>query len=110
MNVKVNYQNLNNTQWVDDFVIKKVQKLSPFLDHSSNIQVHVRQEKRGYVTSLAIHYPHHDLAVSGVGENLYAALVEAVDKASRALRTQKDKIKNKIHTRFPSIKKSYWSK
>ena len=107
MNVSVNYQNLKNTEWVDDFVTRKVQKLSPFLGDSSSIQVHVKQERRGYVTSMAIHYPHHNFAVSAVGENLYEALAEAVEKASRALRTQKDKIKNHINRRYTSLKKLY---
>ncbi|MFY7993934.1 MAG: ribosome hibernation-promoting factor, HPF/YfiA family [Bacteriovoracaceae bacterium] len=107
MNVQVNYQNLKNTQWVDNFINKKVEKLSPFLDRSSSIQVHVKHEKKGYVTSLAIHYPQHELAVSAVGENLYEAFADAVEKARRALRTQKDKIKNKINRRFYSLKKTY---
>lgn len=107
MNVQVNYQNLKNTQWVDEFVTRKVDRLTPFLDRSSSVQVHVKHEKNGYVTSLAIHYPQHELAVSAVGENLYEALADAVDKARRALRTQKDKIKNKINRRFYSLKKSY---
>jgi ribosomal subunit interface protein len=107
MNVQVNYQNLKNSQWVDDFVNRKVEKLSTFLDRSSSVQVHVKHEKNGYVTSLAIHYPQHQLAVSAVGENLYEAMAEAVEKARRALRTQKDKLKNKINKRFYSLKKSY---
>jgi len=107
MNVQVNYQNLKNSQWVDDFVYKKVEKLSTFLDRSSSVQVHVKHDKSGYVTSLAIHYPQHELAVSAVGENLYEALGEAVEKARRVLRTQKDKIKNRINKRFYSLKKSY---
>ncbi len=107
MNVQVNYQNLKNSQWVDDIIMQKVDKLSTFLDRSSNIQVHMKHDKSGYVASLAIHYPQHELAVSAVGENLYEALAEAVDKARRVLRTQKDKIKNKINRKFYSLKKSY---
>lgn len=105
MHVQVHYQNLKNTPWVEEFVEKRVSKLDRYLAQSANVQVNVKYRNQSYVTSLVIHNPQHDYAFNAEGANLYEALAQVVDKASRVLGEHKRRIKDKIHRRFFSLKK-----
>lgn len=105
MHVQVHYQNLKNTPWMDEFVEKRVSKLDRYLAQSANVQVNLRYQNQGYVTSLVIHNPQHDYAFNVTGGNLYESLAEAVDKAARVLGEHKRRVKDKIHRRFFSLKK-----
>ena len=100
MQVKVHYQGLDNSPWVDQFIEGRVNKLNKYLTPSSSVQVNLRYVNRSYVTTLAIHNPHHDFAFNSEGMNLYESLSLAIDKAVRALGEQKQKVKANIHRRF----------
>lgn len=105
MHVKVHYQNLDNSPWMDQFVENRIHKLDKYLSQSSSIQVNLRYENRSYVTSLAIHNYHNDYAFVSEGLNLYEAVAEAIDKASRVLGEKKRKVKDKINKQFYSLKR-----
>lgn len=100
MQVQVHYQGLDNSPWVNSFIENRVSKLDKYLSPSSSVQVNLRYVNRSYVTSLAIHYPHHDIAFNSQGANLYESLSLAVSKAVRALGEQKQKVKANIHRKF----------
>jgi len=104
MHVQVHYQNLDNTQWTDQFVQDRVNRLNKYLSPSSSVQVNLRFENRSYVTSLAIHSFHHDYAFMSEGLNFFESLAEAIDKASRVLGEQKRRMKDKINKQFYSLK------
>lgn len=104
MHVQVHYQNLENSPWTDKFIEDRVSRLNKYLSQSSSVQVNLRYENRSYVTSLAIHNPHHDYAFSTEGMNLYESLSLAIDKAVRSLGEQKKRMKDKINKKFFSIK------
>lgn len=100
MQVQVHYQGLDNSPWVNSFIESRVNKLDKYLSPSSSVQINLRYVNRSYVTSLAIHYPHHDVAFNSEGVNLYESLSLAIDKAVRALGEQKQKMKAGIHRKF----------
>lgn len=104
MQVKVHYQNLENSLWMDQFIESRVNRLNKYLAQSASVQVNLKYVNKQYVTCLAIHNPHHDYAFSTEGVNLYESFSLAVEKASRALAEQKRRMKDKINKNFFSIK------
>lgn len=104
MHFQVHYQNLDNSPWMDQFIETRVNKLNKYLTPSSSIQVNLRYENRSYVTSLAIHNPHHDYAFITEGVNLYESFSAAIEKATRSLGEQKRRMKDKINKQFFSLK------
>lgn len=104
MHVQVHYQGLDNSPWVDQFIESRVNKLNKYLTPSSSVQVNLRYVNRSYVTSLAIHNPHHVYAFNSEGVNLYESLSQAIDKAVRSLGEHKRKVKDKINKKFFSLK------
>src|SRR5687767_12460201 len=105
MHVQVHYQGMENSPWVDQFITRKISRLDRYLGNGSSVQVHLRHDKKGYSTSLAIHHPWHDYAFSSNGDNLYESFTAALDKALRSLGDQKKKIKDRINKKFFSINK-----
>ncbi len=103
MHVKVHYQGLDSSPWMDDFITKRVEKLSRYLNAASGLQVQIKFANRTYSTTLAIHN-HHDYSYSAEGENLYESFSSAVDKATRGLSENKRKIKDRIHRKFASTR------
>lgn len=97
MQIKVHYQGLDNTPWMDQFITNRVAKLNRYLNPSASIQIHLKMENQLYVTSLAIHNMNHDYAYSAQGANLYESFQLATDKAARALGEQKRMLKDRIH-------------
>jgi ribosomal subunit interface protein len=100
MQVQVHYQGLDSSPWMDQFITRKVSKLSRYLSPSASLHVNLRFENRVYTTSLAIHNLYHDFAFSADGENLYESFSSATDKATRSLTEQKRRVKDKIHRKF----------
>ena len=100
MHVQVHYQNLDNTPWMEQFIVKRVERLNRFLSQSASIQVNLKLEKNRYITNIAIHNPHHDYAYCTEGLNLYESFSSAIEKAARALREEKQKLKDRMNRNF----------
>lgn len=99
MQVQVNFQGLDHSPWMDQFITKKVMKLNRFLSPSATVMVHIKQNNICYSTTLAIHSMNHDYAFSSEGDNLYESFSLAVDKATRSLCEHKRQIKDRISRR-----------
>ena len=106
MNIKIHYENLDNSPWMDQFVENQLNKLNRYLSQSASVQVSLSCDKNhNYLTSLAIHNPHHDYAFSTEGPSLYESMSLAIEKAVRALSEQKQIVKDKINRKLFSINK-----
>ena len=103
MHVKVHYQGLESSPWMEDFITKRVQKLTRYLSPASMIHVHVKFANRKYSTNIAVHN-HQDYAFAADGENFYESFSLAMDKANRALRESKQRLKDKINRKYFSIR------
>lgn len=97
MQIKVHYQGLDNTPWMDQFITNRVSKLNRYLNPSASIHISLKMENQLYVTTLSIHNMNHDYSYSGQGDNLYESFQLATDKAARALGEQKRMLKDRIH-------------
>jgi ribosomal subunit interface protein len=100
MHVQVNYQNLDHSLWMEQFIVKRVERLNRYLSQPSRVQVNLKLEKSRYVTTLAIHNSHHDYAFSTEGLNLYESFSLAIEKAVRTLSEEKQKAKDRKNKSF----------
>ncbi len=99
MHVQVHYQGLDHSQWVDQFITRKVEKIERFLSPSASVLVHLKLENRIYSTTISVHNLNHDYAFSCDGDNLYESFARATDKATRALVEHKRRVKDRISRR-----------
>ena len=106
MQVLVHYQGMDHSPWMDQFIQSRVAKLGRFLHSSANVHVYLKMINKRYVTSLAIHYPHHDYAFTSEGINFWESFSVAIDKAARSLSEQKKRVKDQINRKFFSIEAS----
>lgn len=97
MQIKVHYQGLESTPWMDQFITNRVSKLNRYLNPSASIHISLKMENELYVTTLSIHNMNHDYSYSGQGDNLYESFQLATEKAARALGEQKRMLKDRIH-------------
>lgn len=104
MHVQIHYQGLESSQWINQFINGKVEKLDRYLTPASKIHVHLKFENRNYVTCIDVHSPNHNYAFRSDGDNLYESFSLAIDKAARSLGEQKRRLKDKIHNKFNSLK------
>lgn len=104
MQVQVNFQGLDHSPWMDEFITKKVSKLNRFLSPSATVIVHLKFNNNLYSTTLSIHSMHHDYAFSGDGDNLYESFSIAIERATRALSEHKRQIKDRISRRSSLLK------
>lgn len=107
MQVQVHVQGSSHSEWMDEFINKKVAKLKKYLPQSANIQVNIKNENLISVANIAIRNGNNrDYAFSGEGENVYESVSAAVDKANRGLSENKRKFKDRINRRYSmSIRK-----
>jgi ribosomal subunit interface protein len=106
MQIKVHYQGLDHTPWMDDFITRRVAKLDRYLHRASNVLVNVRYVNKQYVTSLAIHNPYHDFAFQSDGVNMFESFSTAIEKAARTLSDHKKKVQDKINSKFTAFKRA----
>jgi ribosome-associated translation inhibitor RaiA len=99
MEIKVHYQGLDHSLWVEQFMTRKVAKLERFLAPTALTTVHLCLENNIYTTTLSIHSMGRDFYFKADGENLYESFTGAIDKASRALVERKRQVRNRIFRR-----------
>jgi ribosomal subunit interface protein len=108
MQVQVHYQGMDSSEWIDQFITRKLSKLERYLTPASVIHVHLKLDHRNYTTTLEVNCNHHrNYAFNSVGENLYESFSQAIDKAARVLNEEKRKFKDRINGRFFSLKKDH---
>lgn len=99
MQIQVYFQGLDHTPWMDDFITKRVGKISRYLSPSATVQVNLKAEKQLCHTTISIHNMNHDYAFSSDGENVFESITTAVDKANRTLTETKRQHKDRIGRR-----------
>lgn len=101
MHTQLNYQGLESSPWMDEFMNARVSKLGRYLSPSANIHVHLRLTNQNvYETSLTVHNLRHDYAFKSEGQNLYESFTASMQKAVRVLSEEKKKLQDRIHRKF----------
>lgn len=104
MQIHVHYQGLNHSPWMEEFITKKVGKLSRYLSPSATVNVFMKNENQITSTTLSIHNPNHDYAFTGNGENVYESVSSAIDKANRVLSENKRRLKDRLARRSSNLR------
>lgn len=108
MQVQVHYQGIDSSEWIDQFINRKMEKVKRYLTPAAVIQVHLKFSNNLYSTMIEINSANHkNYAFNADGENLYESFASATDKASRVLNEEKKKLKDRINSKFFSLKKGY---
>lgn len=103
MQVKVHYQGLESTSWMENFITERVDKLKNYLSPASSIHIHVELAKGVYTTIMTIHN-HHDYSFTARGENLFESVSAAKSMALRTLKENKRMLKDKINRKYFSLR------
>lgn len=105
MQVQVHYQGVDHSRWLDEFLTRKVSKLDRFLAQTSPVHVYLKHDGPLYQTTIEAHGFNRDFAFESNGDNLYESFSTAIDKAVRALSEEKRRLRDKINSRFFSLKR-----
>lgn len=109
MQIQVHYSQVKKTEWVENFIRSKTERLGRYLTSSANLQVHLKNENNQYTSTIIFHDKNANLTVSAHSENLYESFTIAVSKGMRILGEQKRRVKDRINKNYFSMKKSYVS-
>lgn len=108
MQIQVHYQGIDSSEWINQFINRKMEKVNRYLTPAAVIQVHLKFANNLYSTTIEINSANHkNYAFTADGENLYESFAAATDKAVRVLGEEKRRIKDRINSRFYSLKKNY---
>ena len=102
MQVRVHYQGFGHSPWMDQLIIKRVNKLERHLSPSAQVDVFLRADENCFFTTMVIHNRKYHEAFSAQGYNLLESFSRASEKAVRVLADQKRKLKDRIHHKFIS--------
>ena len=107
MQVLIHYHGVDNSPWLEQFLTRKSEKLERYLSPSSQVHLYLKHEGPFVQTTIEIQNTHRNHAFSCEGETIYESFSQAIEKAVRSLGEEKRKIKDKINSRFFSLKKGF---
>jgi putative sigma-54 modulation protein len=98
MEIIVTGRHLEITDAIKKFATDKVSKLPRYYDRVQRISVIAAKKDRAYDVELIVDVEHHEDFVTHVsGDDLYAIIDLAVDKAERQLTDFKERTRNRKH-------------
>jgi ribosome-associated translation inhibitor RaiA len=103
MQVKVHYQGLESSPWMEEFIAEKIEKLKTYLTPASTILANIELAKGVYTTTITIHN-HHDYSFTAKGDNLFESFTSAKKMALRVLKENKRIAKDKINRKYYSLR------
>ncbi|OGS20870.1 MAG: ribosomal subunit interface protein [Elusimicrobia bacterium RIFOXYA2_FULL_39_19] len=98
MQINITGRNVKQTEALKDYVTKKIERLSRYLDKIINVQVKLEVEKYRHIAELKIHIEGHIFKATATDRDLYAAVDLALDKVERQISKHKEILK-KHHTK-----------
>ena len=99
MEFKVTGRHVDITDAIRDYAEKKTARLSRYYDRIQAIDVVIDQRDRVFSVELVVDIEHaDDIRAKVEGEDLYACIDGAVDKAERQLTDHKEKLRNRKHS------------
>ena len=99
MEFKISGKHLEVTDPIREYAQHKTSKLHRYYDRIQSITVVVDQHDRQFDVELIVDVEHHDPFISReLGDNLYACVDKAIDKAERQLTDHKEKLRNRKHS------------
>lgn len=98
MQVKISSKHMVITPAIENYAIKKVDKLRRFFDRIQQIDVIIDKTKKGYQVEILTDVEHHEPFVAkGSDSDLYACIDLGLDRSIRQLTDHKDRLRNRKH-------------
>lgn len=102
MQIHVHYQGFGHSPWMDQLIIKKVNKLERYLSPSAQVDVFLKVDENCFFTTMVVHNRKNHDAFTAEGYNLFESFSKATEKAVRVLSEHNRKLKDRIHRKFVS--------
>ena len=91
MSVNIAFHNVDNSAMLDEFINKKSEKLSKFLDSKSSISWIVEKDAHNFIPKVNIKSHKKNFSISAKSPNAFDAVSLVFDKAKRVVSDDHDK-------------------
>lgn len=103
MQVQIKCEGIEHSHWMNEFIIKRVMKLTRYLHPTAIVIVDLRTRAKIFHTELDIYNLHHHLSFESDGDNLYESFNQALTKTIHSLILHKRIIKERLEKRDSSL-------
>ncbi|MCB1309367.1 MAG: ribosome-associated translation inhibitor RaiA [Leptospiraceae bacterium] len=97
MDISFHWHNLEQSDAIEDYARKKVEKLSEHFNKLMSAVVRLRVEKIDHIAELAIHADGEQFIASDREHDMYAAIDLAEAKLEKQIRRHKEKVLDRKH-------------
>tara|TARA_Y100001968_G_scaffold74034_1_gene65447 strand:- start:62 stop:385 length:324 start_codon:yes stop_codon:yes gene_type:complete len=98
MQINISTRNAELTPTIEEYAMKKAQRLTRYFDRIESIEVMLDKTKNTFQTEIITMIEHHDPIIARAeSEDLYAAIDQCVDRATRQLTDHKSKLRDSKH-------------
>ena len=99
MQIKISSKHMELTPAIEEYVQKKVDRLTRFFDRIQQVDVIIDKLKNGYsVEIIADVEKHEPFVATSDHDNLYASIDLGVDRSVRQLTDHKSRLRDNKHT------------
>ena len=98
MQVKISSKHMDITPPIENYALRKVEKLRRFFDRIQQIDVVIDKSKKGYIVEIITDVEHHEPFIATCNDNdLYACIDLGVDRSIRQITDHKSRLRNRKH-------------
>ena len=98
MQINISSKHTEVTPTIEDYTLKKAQKLPRYFDRIEAIEVILGKTRNTYQAEIISTIEHHDPIIARAeGEDLYACIDQCMDRATRQLSDHKSKLRDSKH-------------
>jgi len=100
MQIKISSKHMQITPAIEQYAMKKVERITRFFDRVQQVDVVIDKAKNGYQVEIITDVEHHEpFIATGEHIDLYAGIDMSLDRAIRQLKDHKSKLRDdKDHT------------
>lgn len=100
LNTNISYSGIEETEGIDNYLIKKLTKVKSFLEDGAPIKVHIKSVRNvdgvhdDIHLNIQLHYFHEFISIDEEGFELYATIDKASDVLKEKLAKEKERLKD----------------
>lgn len=100
MEVRIEYQGIEGSPWMREYLESKLARLERYLSPGSHIDIYLISEADQCFSRFKVRTLRHEYSFDKEGSDIYEAFTSALDEASLILRREHLKIRQKYHHQF----------
>lgn len=99
MQIKISSKHMTMTPAIEQYTVRKMDKLVRYFDRILMIEVVIDKSKNGYTLEILTDVEHHEPFVATcTHQDLYACIDLGLDRATRQLKDHKSRLRDNRHT------------